>query len=305
MPELAARPPRPGYWVERRLRAMGSDAHLVVGDTDDALVDWAVAELARLEQCWTRFRPDSELQRLNARAGRWTTVSPPMLAALTRAREAWFATGGAFDPTVLDALEAAGYDRSFERIVDGDTRPPSPAPGFGTVELDAGASAVRAAPGTHIDLGGIGKGLAADLVAQGLVERGARSALVGIGGDLRACGDAPEPDGWPVPVAHPHHEREVAFVHPLRAGGLVTSTTLVRRWSRGGQAMHHLIDPRTGTPARTSVVAVVAVAPTAWFAETVAKAIVVAGVDHANGLARRTGVRAWCFFDDGTVLTAG
>ena len=291
---------------------MGSDAHLVVGDADETLVEWAVAELARLEQCWSRFRPDSELRRLNARAGRWTTVSTTMLAALTRAREAWLATGGAFDPTVLDALEAAGYDRSFERIVDGDAddhdddgRACRPAPGFGTVDLDVDASAVRAATGTHIDLGGIGKGLAADLVAQGLVDRGARSALVGLGGDLRACGDAPEPDGWPVPVAHPQRDDDVAFVHPLRAGGLVTSTTLMRRWRRDGRPMHHLIDPRTGTPARTSVVAVVAAAPTAWFAETVAKAMVVAGVDHANGLARRTGVRAWCFFDDGTVLTAG
>jgi thiamine biosynthesis lipoprotein len=233
-------------------------------------------------------------------------VSATLLAALVRAREAWVLTGGAFDPTVLPALEGAGYDRSFELMARDDPRPPAsvlPVAGFGRVELDVDELVVRLPAGVRLDLGGIGKGLAADLVAEGLVDRGARSALVGIGGDLRACGDAPSPDGWPVPVEHPADEHAVAFVHPLRAGGLVTSTTRIRTWRRAGRPMHHIIDPGTGAPAASGVIAVVVAASSAWRAETVAKAMIVVGERDAPALAARAGVDAWCCSADGTLRT--
>jgi len=104
------------YWTERRVRAMGCEAQIVVGDAPTDTVDWAVTELERLEQCWSRFRPTSELSRLNASPGRWVDVSASMLLALTCAADLHDASGGRFDPTILDALEAAGYDRSFELV---------------------------------------------------------------------------------------------------------------------------------------------------------------------------------------------
>jgi thiamine biosynthesis lipoprotein ApbE len=93
------------YWSERGTRAMGSRARIVAGDAPDGVVDWAMSELERLEQCWSRFRDDSELSQLNARAGEWTDVSPSMLLALTCALDLHDVTGGRFDPTILDALE--------------------------------------------------------------------------------------------------------------------------------------------------------------------------------------------------------
>jgi FAD:protein FMN transferase len=291
-------------WSERQVVAMGSRAHVIAGDAPDELLGWAVDELERLEQSWSRFRPGSELCGLNARAGERVAVTPRLLTAVVHAREAWALTDGAFDPTVLPALEAAGYDRSFHLLALDDAHragPATPAPGFGAVEIDAEAGTVRLPPGTRLDLGGIGKGLAADLVAQGLVERGARSALVGIGGDLRTCGEPPSADGWPVPVEHPVDEGAIAFVHPLRAGGLVTSTTRLRAWRRAGCGLHHIIDPRTGAPARGAFVAVIVTARTAWLAETVAKAMIVVGDEHAPRLAARAGVDAWCCDHRGTL----
>src|SRR5882762_1423038 len=95
---------------------MGSEAHIVVGDAPDGVADWAAAELERLEQCWSRFRSDSELVHLNSRAGEWVDVSASMLLVLTCAADLHRATAGRFDPTIIDALEAAGYDRTFELV---------------------------------------------------------------------------------------------------------------------------------------------------------------------------------------------
>jgi len=293
------------YWIERRFRAMGSNAHLLVGDADEKVVDWASRELERLEQCWSRFRPDSELSRLNAAAGTWVEVSPTLAGALGCAAELWEATEGAFDPTVLGALERSGYDRSFESVAPSgpDVAPPSPVPGFGAVDRDE--SAVRLPVGTGLDLGGLGKGLAADLVAEGLVDRGARTALVSLGGDVRACGEPPEPAGWSIPVEDPFTDARTLFEHRLTDGALVTSTRLMRTWSRGGRRYHHIFDPATGAPAERGVAAVVVHATRAFWAEGLAKAALVVGPDDGASLIERSGAAGWIFCDGGsTVVTA-
>ena len=298
---------RTGPWTERLARAMGSTAHVVAGDAPDGVVDWAMAELVRLEDCWSRFRPGSELARLNAGAGRWTDVSLPMLLALTCAADLHDATDGRFDPTILDALEQSGYDRTFEEVAPDAGRVPDArrAPGFATVEIDADHSRVRLPPGVRIDLGGVGKGLAADLVARGLVDRGARSVIVGLGGDLRARGGAPPGGSWDVPVLDPLDAARIAFRFPLLDGAIVTSTTRIRHWTRGGREYHHLLDPATGECARTGIAAVVVHARDAWWAEGIAKSIVVAGIDAGESLTRAAAVRSWVFLDDGRVLEHG
>jgi FAD:protein FMN transferase len=302
---------RTAYWSERLLHAMGSTAHIVAGDAPAGVVDWAVAELRRLEQCWSRFLSDSELSRLNASAGVWTEVSAPMLLALTCASDLHRDTAGRFDPTILDVLERAGYDRTFELVqLDADSShgsapPTRRVPGFAPVEIDAEHSRVRIPLGTRIDLGGVGKGLAADLVARGLVDRGARTVLVGLGGDLRARGEPPPEGCWNIPVLDPFDATRVAFWFPLAQGAIVTSTTRIRCWTRGGRAYHHLVDPATGDSARTGVAAVVAAAAEAWWAEGIAKSIIIGGVDAGLDLARASHVRAWLFLDDGRMLETG
>jgi thiamine biosynthesis lipoprotein len=302
--------PLDAYWTERRVHAMGSDAHIVAGDAPAGVVDWAVAELERLEQCWSRFRPDSELTLLNATAGAWTGVGRDLLLALTCAADLHRATAGRFDPTILDALERAGYDRTFELVRDGlDADAPAAAlrsaPGFAAVDIDTDNARVRIPAGTRIDLGGVGKGLAADLIARGLVDRGARTAIVGLGGDLRARGEAPPEGWWDIPVLDPFDETRVAFRFPLTQGAIVTSTTRIRRWTRGGREHHHLVDPTTGDSARTGIAAVVATARDAWWAEGIAKSIIVGGIDAGIDLAQASAVRAWLFLDDGRMLETG
>jgi thiamine biosynthesis lipoprotein len=296
------------YWLETRVRAMGSTAHILIGDAPDGLLEWARRELEALEQCWTRFRPTSELSELHRHADQWYPVSSRLLLAFTSAADLHRATRGRFDPTIRDALERAGYDRSFELIDSGTSGhdfAAAPVPGFAQVGIDFQHSRVRLPRAVRIDLGGIGKGLAADLVARGLIERGARHALVSVGGDMRACGEPPPSGAWDIPVEHPLHSESVAFVHPLAHSALVASTCRIRAWERNGRQHHHLIDPATGDSAHAGVAAVVASARNAWWAEGIAKAIVIAGQPDGVALARDTGVRAWLFLDDGTMLEAG
>lgn len=296
---------RDAYWVDQRVRAMGSEARIVVGDAPADAISWAVAELEWLEQCWSRFRPDSELSQLNAHAGEWREVSAPMLLALTCSADLHRATRGCFDPTILDALERAGYDRSFELVTDAPdhgVHPLEAAPGFDGLEVDFQRASVCLPRGTRIDLGGIGKGLAADLIARGLIDRGARSALVEIGGDMRARGEAPADGPWRIPVVDPFDPSHVAFEVEIGDGAVVASTTQIRTWKHGTRTHHHLIDPATGHSARTGIAAVVATGKDAWWAEGIAKAIIVAGAGPGTAIAQDTGVRAWIFFDDGRIL---
>lgn len=294
------------YWVDQRVRAMGSEARIVAGDAPADAISWAVAELEWLEQCWSRFRPDSELSQLNAHAGSWREVSAPMLLALTCSADLHRATRGCFDPTILDALERAGYDRSFE-LVSGSSDRESPAteaaPGFGGIEVDFQRASVCLPRGARIDLGGIGKGLAADLIARGLIDRGARSALVEVGGDIRARGEAPAEGPWRIPVEDPFDPARVAFEVEIDDGAVVASTTQIRTWKHGARTHHHLIDPATGHSARTGIAAVVATGRDAWWAEGIAKAIIVAGAGPGTAIAQEAGVRAWIFLDDGRIHT--
>ncbi len=150
-----------------------------------------------------------------------------------------------------------------------------------------------------LDLGGVGKGLAADVVATGLVERGAIGACVGLGGDIRVAGAPGEGDAWEIPVEDPLDEARMLGSRRLRDEAIVTSTTRFRRWSRGGKRLHHIIDPFTGAPAERGVTSVVAQADEAWWAEGVAKAALVAGTERGLELLERLGVAAIVVDADG------
>ena len=170
---------------------MGTSCDLTLLGGDDALLERAVARVEELEARWSRFRPTSELLRLHAHPGRPVVVSDDTFAVLELAVSAWRDTGGAFDPTVHDAVLAAGYTTDFASIPDdgGPVRAAPPAPGLDAVHLDPLVRAVTLPHGVHLDLGGIGKGRAADVVATELLAAGARGVCLSMGGDVRLAED--------------------------------------------------------------------------------------------------------------------
>ncbi len=233
-----------------------------------------------LHDRFTRFDPESELSRFNARAGEWVEVSPELEALLRAGLRAFEESDGLVNIAVLPALLAAGYDRTFDLIGAQqdlhhrsedlrvcDERSPSPekervpTPALDSV-LSLRDGSARLREGTAVDLGGLAKGWIADRA----VERLGDNALVSCAGDLYARGPGDTGEGWPVGFA----DRTLL----LRDMGAATSGTTKRRW---GDGLHHLIDPRTGSPAATDLEEVSVLADTALDAEVLAKTALLLG----------------------------
>lgn len=285
-------------------RAMGSDASVVVVGGDPDLVARARARIAELEALWSRFVPTSEVSRLNAAAGTGARlVSPETFELVERAVDAWRITTGRFDPTVLGDVLRAGYTESFERLGHPGTTATVSRLGRGCagIALDPTTCTVGLPAGVGFDPGGIGKGLAADLVVDELLAAGAAGACVNLGGDVRVAGTPPE-DSWAIAVEHPSRPDPAAVVH-LRNGAVATSSRLRRRWPTDRGVAHHLIDPRRGRPADAAIWTATAIAATGWQAEMLAKASFLADVGPGLELLDRIGAAGLVIDADGAVLT--
>ena len=293
------------------LRALGTTAVVVVSEADALPLARRelVRELDAIDLACSRFRPDSELSRLNAAAGSTVPVGPLLLEAVEIALGAARMTDGLVDPTVGRALRLAGYDRTFElvRERDGTTFRPrfDLVPGWRGVELDRSRGVIRIPKGVELDLGATAKALAADRAATAASHAAGTGVLVALGGDVAVAGHAPAP-GWPVKIAEDHASplSEPGPTVSIRSGGLATSSTAVRRWRAGSAELHHIVDPRTGRPAETPWTAVTVAAASCVDANIASTASVVLG-DDAPGWLDERGLPARLQGTDGTVVCVG
>lgn len=236
--------------------ALGTTAQVVVTHRERLPEVAAIVrhEIGAIDLAASRFRADSELVALNTAAGSSVPfeVSALLFEAVEVALRAARLTDGLVDPTVGRALELAGYDRDFARM-DSDGPPlvlrARPVPGWTAVNTDPRARTVSIPRGVVLDLGATAKALCADRAAERAASAAGCGVLVSLGGDVATVGPPPG-DGWPIRITdeHEHPQEASGPVVSIAAGGLATSSTSVRRWLRGGQALHHLIDPATSTP---------------------------------------------------------
>lgn len=279
---------------ERRFEAMGTSVHVIVVGAAGTVLDQIEHRVRDLEDRWSRFRPDSEVSRLNRADGVPVSVGPATIDLVERACAGWRLTNGRFDPTVLDQMNGLGYDRTFDELSSpiarsaGESTTSSttlaPAPGCAGIEIDPHAETIRLPAGIGFDPGGMGKGLAADMASAEAMAAGARGVLVNIGGDLRVRGNAPEGDRWAIRLRDDTlPDMDLGVIHLIDAG-LATSTTQRRRWRQGQSARHHLIDPSTGQPHTQGAVLATAIAGDAWWAEVATKALI-ADADVPDGCA--------------------
>ncbi len=291
--------------------AMGTDVEITIVDSDPTLLGVARERIADLEQRWSRFIPSSEVSRLNRAGGRPTRVSADTLALVTHAQEGFDLTEGRFDALQLTAIERLGYTESFERLptaTGGAGMRPVSTPNHSNrvarIVVEADTSTVRLTDGARFDPGGIGKGFAADIVADELRAFGAAGVCINVGGDVRVAGTAPHGDTWIIAIRDCPDDQPVARL-AVAEGAVATTSRSRRRW-RGpdGQVHHHIVDPATGSSAVTPVVHATAVASEGWRAEILAK---VAFLDCAEGiaLAERMGATAMVGTDDGIVTGPG
>ncbi len=280
-------------------KAMGTDVECLVESStpeDDAFAR-VEDEFRRLEEIFTRFDPSSELSRLNEAGS--LEVGAELLEVTALALDAREQTNGRFDPTVHDAVVAAGYDRTFAELdPDESGADPRPRPGGGRVVVDFASSRIELDEGVRLDLGGIAKGYAVDRACDLLTTRG--PCLVNAGGDLAVRG-LPRQGVWPVEVETPAGGLTLG----LQSGALATSGSDRRRWRRNGEELHHLIDPSSGRPAASDLLRVTVAAQTAVAAEVLAKALFLAGVERAAVEADELELPCVLVTTDGDVVAAG
>lgn len=287
-------------------RAMGSTINAVIDDDSPraaaALRDvplWFEA----WEQVFSRFRPTSELSRLNAACGQWVEVSEPLWEVLCLAMQAAAWTDSLVTPTVHTALVRLGYVRDFEALRVGETALPlseraQPSPDWRRIERDAARRLVRVPCGVALDLGGIAKGWCAAQAAQRLAT--IAPALVDAGGDIAVAPSAARTTRFPIGVADPHQPESLLAVIGVAGGCVATSGRDYRRWKVGDHEVHHLIDPRTGLPAQTDVLTATVIAPEAWQAEAAAKTLLLLGSEAApRWLQAQPNLAACLVRDDG------
>ena len=259
--------------------------------------DTVEAAVRRLERIFSRFLWDSELSHLNRNGA--DEVGDELLEVIELAVAARERTGGRFDPTVHDAVVAAGYDRDFDDVVRSGPGPDrGPARCAGSVTIDRARRRVALEPGYRLDLGGIAKGYAVDRACDLLADAG--PCLVNAGGDLSVRGmRSGEP--WPVAVDGPGEPLVLALAH----GAIATSGSDGRCWRRGGRELHHIVDPRTGLPSTSDLVRVTVVADTAVAAEVSAKALFLSGFHAAVREADALSLPAVLLRRDGRRVLAG
>jgi thiamine biosynthesis lipoprotein len=281
---------------------------VVVAVADGGALDVAhrelVAQITAVDEACSRFRADSELVALNTSAGRYVTISPVLAGALSTALQVAAETDGLVDPTIGKAIRLLGYDADFASLpLDGPAPPTAvTVPGWRAVRFDAARRSAMVPHGVELDLGATAKAWCADRAAIACAEATGAGVLVSLGGDIAVAGLPPE-GGWPIRIADRHDEPcdsagPVVFIN---SGGLATSSTVRRHWQRGGETLHHLLDPATGRPASAWWRTVSVAASSCVGANAASTASIVLGPDADRWLADR-GLPARLVRENGAVV---
>lgn len=290
--------------------AMGTTATVVVTDPRrlDQAVELLAGEIEAMDRAGSRFRPDSDIAHVNSAAGIAIAVSPLFLDAVEVGLRAAIVTDGVVDPTIGTAMRIIGYDRTFARVaatgpaIGWDLRT---VPGWQGVVVDRVRSTVKVPVGTELDLGATAKALCADRAAARLGAILGSGVLVSLGGDISVAGSPPD-GGWVIQLSDDHADRLDAGRPTVSIfdGGLATSSTTVRRWTRGDDTYHHLVDPRTGGPAEEHWRTVTVAAASCVDANIASTAAVVLGQEAVGWLEDRH-LPARLVHVGGDVTTAG
>ena len=294
-----------GMW-RGEFRAMGTTISLLlpVSQFDEGM--HIVRSLfTRWEQTLSRFLPESELSRLNRHTGMPVVVSDLLYTVLTTALEAAWATEGAYDPAMLEQLERLGYDRTFDEVSQSAGIGCSPifacgqGGGWRGIQVDAARKCVFMPDGLKLDFGGIAKGMAVDAAIERLRRSGIDTALVNAGGDLAVLGLPAGMSHWPIAVPGRNH----GWTLPLLQGAIGTSGIARRHWVQGNTVRHHLLDPRTGLPARSDLWSVTVVTDRCEQAEIAAKVAFILGSQQGADFLREYAIAGLLVREDGTWKT--
>ncbi len=257
-------------------------SHKVFGGRTEEALRAAEEETVRLEGMLSRFKPESEISRINAAAGiRCEKVSGETFEALSRALEFSKCCQGCFDVTIgpLTALWSVSKNKS---------RPPRgskikkaiPLVDYNDLALDPSENTVALKrAGQSIDLGGIGKGFAADKILEAFKKYGVTSAFTNFGGNVAAIGAKPDGSRWHIGIRHPRRENDLIGVVSVTGRSVVTSGDYQRCFTgRNGKRYHHILDPATGYPSEAGLTSATVVADSSTAADALSAILFTAGM---------------------------
>jgi thiamine biosynthesis lipoprotein len=280
-------------------RAMNSAIQLAAEAATAQVESGFQAAREFIENCerrFTRFSDDSELSGLNRAAGEWFRASPELIELISLAQNFHNQTRGLFDPSILTDLRRLGYDKSMDeiRVLGANPWHEAPREGFlaererpvfQQVKIDPARGRIWMPQGLQLDLGGIAKGWIAEKAA-GILSEVAPTCAVNAGGDMFLVGLPQGQPAWEIGLENPlQPEKDLALLK-IKPGALATSTITKRTWVQNNMARHHLIDPRTGKPAETDWLSMTVIAPHASVAEVYAKALLIAGKQDIQTIAK-------------------
>ena len=283
-----------------QFRAMGTTISLLLPEARCQEGTQIVQDLFSVwEQTLSRFLPESELSRLNAMSGTSVVVSDLLYVVLKTALDAARTTQGVYDPTLLRQMVQVGYDRTFDELPSNQPATSitiSPGGGWREIQLDEEDQSVTLPRGIGLDFGGIAKGMAVDAALNSLQEASIDTALVNAGGDLAVLGLPPGIEQWQLAVPG----KQQLWNIPLCQGAMATSGVARRHWQQGDQQRHHLLDPRTGTSAKSGLWSVTVVAARCEQAEVGAKVAFILGRKRGADFLRAHSLPALLVAEDGT-----
>ena len=302
------------YW--EKFDAMGTEVVLsaLLEEDEEGIIAEAKEFILDFSDRFSRFLPGNELFALNSANGKRIKISPLMREFLIQAKKFHQETGGIFDPTIIGALEEAGYDRDFSLIEKnvsgkrkGSENEKDQAKYFSRVPFDAlevTEEGARSPKGWRIDTGGSGKGFIVDQVARKFFSE-VENFWISAGGDIFFSGHREGSLGWEVGVENPLFPEENIFTLKTNGErlGVATSGIIKRKGVKDGQAWHHLIDPRTGKPVNNDIMAVTVMAPDTQTADVLAKTVLILGKESGLELIEnRLGTECIIFFQNAKPL---
>jgi thiamine biosynthesis lipoprotein len=262
-----------GCQIEAITESESDHARDLLGEVPGWFQEW--------EQTLSRFLPDSELTQLNFHPEEPVSISETLWEVLSTALDMERKSDGLVSPTLLNAMVACGYDRSFESLGSLNSQNSWLEPNLPSnlttsdISMDADSRTVFLPYGLQLDFGGIAKGWAANKAVERLAVTG--SALVNAGGDIAIKNTSNSDTKWTVGIVDPHNTADFLKTLSTGSGGVATSGRDYRHWMQGDLERHHIIDPRTCQPAQSDVLTATVTAPSAMEAEMAAKTALILG----------------------------
>jgi thiamine biosynthesis lipoprotein len=294
--------------IENSFSRMGTTVKVLLPAGDEAMLDFVQARSWNLEALWSRFIGTSDIAMLALAEGQAVQVATETIELVEQMLQAHFATEGFFDPTLMAALNEAGYSKSR---VSNDISVLPVAGGssaLSDVRIDHNTNEITLPAGMSLDPGGIGKGMAADMIVRDLVEMGVQGASVSMGGDAALAGTPDDGDNWVVNIGAPDDYSKIITTIRCRGGGVATSTLAARTWNVDGEKRHHVIDPRTQKPVSVTPISTLqasVVAGSAAWAEAFATALTVCASEDAERLVNRHNLAALLILHNGQRIELG